>query len=90
MPLQKALPTAIGVTANYHKILKVEFYTDRQVVDVTIASYISKEVYDTEGSQPLYYDTATLNFEDFPSNPLNVVYSVLQMTEKFSGSTTVE
>jgi phage terminase large subunit len=89
MPLQKAIPTAIGVTANYHRIIKVEFYTDREDIDITMASYISKEIYDTPNSQPLYYDTVSLKFADFGANPLDAVYNIVKNTEAFSGSTIV-
>lgn len=90
MALQKQIATPAGITASYHKVLKVELYADRQEVEVTMAGYVNKTVYDTPDSQPLYYYAVTLGFDDFSQNPLDLVYTTLQKTEKFLDSTRID
>jgi len=75
MALLKEFTTPQGVTATYHKLLKVEISVAEQCVTLVIALYPSAEVRDS-GAQALWHEYVRVPFEDFVVDPRQPFYEL--------------
>jgi len=68
MALTTTFVTPQGVTALYHKILKIEISAIENAVTIVVALYPSEEVRDS-GAQPLWHEYVRLPFDELESDP---------------------
>jgi len=77
MALIKDYPTQFGVTANYHKITKVEFLVNRLAVSIMVAIYATQAAY-TAGNNPIWNEYVEIPFSAFKSDPRQAFYPLLE------------
>ena len=87
MYILKNINTQHGVTAAYHKILRIEIYPPRNIISVMVGMYFSEEAMLDPKSAPLWSETLDFTIDDVNSDVLNKVYAKLLTTELFSGGT---
>jgi hypothetical protein len=74
LALNKTFITPHGVTAFYHKLIKVELNTTNNIVEMLFAVYVNKQARE-EGAQPLWYQTVSVPFSEFDHDPRSVFYN---------------
>ena len=77
MALIKEYPTQFGVTANYHKIVKVELVSSRELIGILVAIYATEEAKNT-GKEPLWNKYVEIPFSAFKSDPRQAFYPLLE------------
>ena len=77
MALIKDYPTPFGVTANYHKIVKIELLSNRAVMNIMVAIYATEEAKNAGGS-PLWNEYVEIPFSAFKSDPRQAFYPLLE------------
>ena len=77
MALIKDYPTQFGVTANYHKITKIEFLVSNSTVNIMVAVYATQAAY-TAGSNPIWNEYVAIPFSQFKSDPRQAFYPLLE------------
>lgn len=77
MALIKPYATPQGVTATYHKLLKVEINSLQEVVQLVVAIYASEEARDNN-MQPIWHEYVTVPFNRLSFDPREVFYPILQ------------
>lgn len=82
MAIQKDFDTNFGITANYHKISKIEFLCKEQVIEFTVAIYASQAAKEAD-ARPLWHEYLRVPFASFNSDPRQAFYPIL---EQYSNS----
>lgn len=77
MAIIKDFQTNFGITANYHRLLKVEINSLLQQIEMTIGIYISEEARD-EGGNPLWHEYVRIPFNRLNFDPRDIFYPLLQ------------
>ncbi len=77
MALIKEYPTPFGVTANYHKIVKIELLSNRAVMNIMLAIYATEEAKNAGGA-PLWNEYVEIPFSAFKSDPRQAFYPLLE------------
>lgn len=77
MAIIKDFQTNFGVTANYHRLLKVEINSVTQEVEMTVAVYISQEARD-QGGVPIWHEYVRIPFNKLNFDPRDIFYPLLQ------------
>ena len=77
MALIKDYPTPFGVTANYHKIVKIELLSNRAVMNIMVAIYATEEAKNAGGT-PLWNEYVEIPFSAFKSDPRQAFYPLLE------------
>jgi hypothetical protein len=80
MALSKPFDTKFGITANYHKLLKVEIGSADQMVQLTVAVYATQEAKDS-GAQPIWYEYVKIPFNRLNFDPREAFYPLLKEWE---------
>ena len=76
MALETTYVTPQGVTALYHKILKIEISAIENAVTIVVALYPSAEVRDS-GAQPLWHEYIRIPFEEMATDPRVPYYELV-------------
>jgi hypothetical protein len=77
MALIKDYSTPFGVTANYHKINKIEIVPSRSAISILVAVYIT-EAARNAGNEPIWNDYIEIPFAAFKSDPRQAFYPLLE------------
>ena len=77
MALIKDYPTQFGVTANYHKITKIEFLVHTLSINIVVAVYATQTAY-TAGNSPIWTEYVAIPFSQFKSDPRQAFYPLLE------------
>lgn len=80
MALSKPFDTRFGITATYHKLLKVEINSADKEVQLTVAIYASEEAKES-GAQPIWYEYVKIPFDRLNFDPREVFYPLLKEWE---------
>lgn len=76
MAIIKDFYTQQGVTATYHKLLKVEISGMSNTVTMTVAIYASAEARQS-GCTPMWHEYIEMPISDFESDPRTQYYELL-------------
>lgn len=77
MAIIKDFPTNFGITANYHKLLKVDINSNLREVEMTVGVYVSEEARD-QGGVPLWHEYVRIPFDRLNFDPRDIFYPLLQ------------
>lgn len=87
MALQKdIIIPEYGITASYHKLLRMEYFCETKQAVFLIGIYVSKESRDTPNSKPISYETVGCQFEQLPEDPRIMAYNYIKTTSKYVDS----
>lgn len=81
MALEKQILTDYGIFANYHKILKIEYHSGREDLEIVVAIYISKEARD-QNLKPAYVQQLHIPMEHIDGDPRGIFYPLLTQYER--------
>jgi hypothetical protein len=77
MAILKDFQTEFGVTANYHRLVKIEVDSNKQLVQLTVGIYISEEARN-QGGNPLWYEYVRVPFDRLNFDPRDIFYPLLK------------
>lgn len=77
MAIIKDFPTNFGITANYHRLLKVEVLSESRSIFMTVGVYVSQEARDM-GGVPVWNEYVSIPFENLSFDPRDIFYPLLQ------------
>lgn len=77
MALIKNFDTSFGITANYHRLVKVEIDGINNQLTMMVAIYASEEAR-TEGSTPLWHEYVKIPFNRLSVDPRDQFYPLLK------------
>lgn len=77
MALNKDFQTKFGVTATYHKLLKVEVDAGREFVELIVGMYASEEAKNS-GANSLWTEYVRVPFDRLNFDPRDIFYPLLK------------
>lgn len=77
MAITKPFETGFKITANYHKLIKVEINSSTRMVEMVVAIYVSQEAKE-EGGNPLWHEYVKVPFDHLSFDPREIFYPILQ------------
>lgn len=77
MALSKIVNTVFGVSANYHKIQKIEIDSGTKEIVIRVGIYASEEAKNS-GASPLWNEYITLPFNELEWDPREIFYPLLK------------
>lgn len=77
MAIIKDFETNFGITARYHKLLKVEVSSASRQIELVVGIYVSEEARDS-GGMPIWNEYVRIPFENLNFDPRDIFYPLLQ------------
>lgn len=76
MAIIKDFSTPQGITASYHKIIRVEVNAASEALQITLAIFANAQAR-AEGKTVLWHEYVTVPFSDLPQDPRVAMYQLL-------------
>lgn len=77
MAVIKDFQTNFGITANYHRLLKVEIISENKMIELVVGVYVSEEARN-QGGVPLWHEYVRIPFNNLSLDPRDIFYPLLK------------